>query len=321
MGVRHQLKRCRDDRRLVTIDRSIKRAAETTGFVVAVGARWVLLEATRDRGYPDGFIAVRIADINDIRREPVFEDFARSQCSAAAPHGIELDTTNGLLRSLGQQFPLVGIERERKLRDGRWIGVFLEARGGWVHLREIRPDASWDKHSSGYRTKSVTLVAAGDDYARALLRIAHAASAGPRAAESRQRISQGSPFEETIGYSRAVAEGPWVWVSGTTGFAYASMTISDDVVEQASQALRNIAWALGQAGASLADVVRVRYLLPDADDFEPCWPVLREAFSDAPPAATMQVCGLADPAMKIEIDVTAYRAEANRRTASGGVHR
>jgi enamine deaminase RidA (YjgF/YER057c/UK114 family) len=123
----------------------------------------------------------------------------------------------------------------------------------------------------------------------------------------RQLISSGSPFERDIGYSRAVADGEWVFVAGTTGFDYATMTISDDVAEQADQALRTIAAALGQAGASLDDIVRVRYLLPDADDFPACWPVFRRYLGVALPAATMQVCGLADPRMKIEIEATARR--------------
>lgn len=126
----------------------------------------------------------------------------------------------------------------------------------------------------------------------------------------RQLISQGSTFEQQIGYSRAVAEGPWVWVSGTTGYDYASMTISDDVVEQATQAMRNIEQALSAAGASLIDVVRVRYLLPSREDFQKCWPALRSHFGEVRPAATMQVCGLADEAMLIEIEVTAYRSMA-----------
>ncbi len=121
----------------------------------------------------------------------------------------------------------------------------------------------------------------------------------------RRRISSGSSFERDIGYSRAVVDGDWVFVSGTTGFDYATMEISDDVAEQAEQVLVNIALALTEAGASLDDVVRVRYLLPDADDFEACWPALRRAFAVALPAATMQVCALADPRMKIEIEVTA----------------
>jgi enamine deaminase RidA (YjgF/YER057c/UK114 family) len=123
----------------------------------------------------------------------------------------------------------------------------------------------------------------------------------------RRAILSGSVFEEQIGYARAVVVGNWVHVSGTTGFDYASMTISDNVVEQAEQSLRNVETALAEAGCTFADVVRVRYLLPDRADFEPCWPVLRRWFGEVRPAATMMVCGLADPRMKIEIEAYAYR--------------
>jgi enamine deaminase RidA (YjgF/YER057c/UK114 family) len=124
---------------------------------------------------------------------------------------------------------------------------------------------------------------------------------------TRRLISSGSTFERDIGYSRAVVDGDWIHVSGTTGFDYGTMTVADDVVAQAEQAIVNIEAALAEAGASLADVVRVRYLLPSRDDFEPCWPVLRRAFGEVRPAATMQVCGLSDPRMRIEIEVTARR--------------
>jgi enamine deaminase RidA (YjgF/YER057c/UK114 family) len=128
----------------------------------------------------------------------------------------------------------------------------------------------------------------------------------------RRSIVSGSTFEERIGYARAVVDGDWVHVSGTTGFDYPTMTIADDVVAQARQCLANIGAALTEAGAEFADVVRVRYLLPDRDDFEPCWPVLRECFGEVRPAATMQVCGLADPRMRIEIEVTARRSGSSR---------
>jgi enamine deaminase RidA (YjgF/YER057c/UK114 family) len=124
---------------------------------------------------------------------------------------------------------------------------------------------------------------------------------------TRRVILSGSPFEERIGYARAVVDGENVYVSGTTGFDYSTMTISDDVVEQAEQCLRNIGTALSEAGCTFADVVRVRYLLPDRNDFEPCWPVLRRHFGAVLPAATMLMCGLADPRMKIEIEVDARR--------------
>ncbi len=123
----------------------------------------------------------------------------------------------------------------------------------------------------------------------------------------RKLISSGSTFEKQIGYSRALVQNDWVFVSGTTGYDYATMTISPDVLEQARQALRNIAEALKQADTSFADVVRVRYLLPEASDFEATWPALQEVFGDVRPAATMMVVGLADPAIKIEIEVTALR--------------
>ncbi len=121
----------------------------------------------------------------------------------------------------------------------------------------------------------------------------------------RQLISSGSTFEAVIGYSRAVVDGDWVFVSGTTGFDYSTMTIADDVVEQAAQCLRNIEHALVQAGARREGIVRVHYIVPNAADFEPCWPTLRRFFADVRPAATMFSAGLADARMKIEIEVTA----------------
>jgi enamine deaminase RidA (YjgF/YER057c/UK114 family) len=124
---------------------------------------------------------------------------------------------------------------------------------------------------------------------------------------TRKLISSGSTFEQQIGYSRAVVAGDWVFVSGTTGFDYATMTISDDVVEQTEQCLKNIEAALQEAGASLRDVVRVTYVLPDGAEFEACWPVLRKYFGEVRPAAMMISAGLADPRMKIEIEVTALR--------------
>ncbi len=123
----------------------------------------------------------------------------------------------------------------------------------------------------------------------------------------RRLISSGSPFEADIGYSRAVVDGDWIFVSGTTGFNYDAMTISPDVREQAEQTMQNIGRALTEAGSSFAEVVRVRYILPNAADFEPCWPVLRRYFGEVRPAATMIAAGLSDPRMKIEIEVTARR--------------
>ena len=127
---------------------------------------------------------------------------------------------------------------------------------------------------------------------------------------NRRLISSGSSFEREIGYSRAIVDGEWVFVSGTTGFDYQSMTISDDLLEQTEQCLRNITSALEQAGGTLRDVVRVTYILPKAEDFPRCWPILRKYFGDVRPAATMISAGLADPRIRIEIEATARRQAA-----------
>jgi enamine deaminase RidA (YjgF/YER057c/UK114 family) len=124
---------------------------------------------------------------------------------------------------------------------------------------------------------------------------------------TRTLVSSGSTFESDVGYSRAVVDGDWVFVSGTTGLDYATMTMSDDVVAQCRQAMRNIASALSEAGAAVGDIVRVRYILPRREDFEPCWPVLKEYLGNVRPAATMIQAGLLDPRMKIEIEATARR--------------
>lgn len=124
---------------------------------------------------------------------------------------------------------------------------------------------------------------------------------------NRKRISSGSTFEKQIGYSRAVVAGDWVLVSGTTGFDYATMSIADDILQQTEQCLKNIEAALREAGSSLKDVVRVTYVLPDGAEFERCWPVLRKYFGEVQPAATMMSAGLADPRIKIEIEVTALK--------------
>lgn len=133
----------------------------------------------------------------------------------------------------------------------------------------------------------------------------------------RRLISSGSPFEAQIAYSRAVVQGDWIFVSGTTGFDYASMTISSRVEEQADQCFKNIQQALAQAGSGLSDVVRVHYIVPDRDDFPKCWPVLRQYLGDVRPAATMISAQLLDPRMLIEIEVTALRQAAAGRPAAG----
>ena len=122
---------------------------------------------------------------------------------------------------------------------------------------------------------------------------------------ARKIISSGSEFEEKIGYSRAVVDGDYVFVSGTTGYDYSSMSISPDVVEQAEQCFQNIGSALTEAGSGFEQCVRVRYIFPNGEDFEPCWPVFRRYLSAAKPAATVVIAGLLDDEMKLEVEVTA----------------
>ena len=129
---------------------------------------------------------------------------------------------------------------------------------------------------------------------------------------ARQLISSGSSFEAEIGYSRAVVVDDWIFVSGTTGFDYATMTIADDLVAQTEQCLLNIEAALAQAGSGLIDVVRVNYVLSPGNEFKSCWPTLRKYFGDIRPAAMMICANLLDPRMRIEIEVTAKRGPSVR---------
>lgn len=121
------------------------------------------------------------------------------------------------------------------------------------------------------------------------------------------RISTGSPFEAAIGYSRAVVKGDWCFVSGTTGYDYANMTMPDDPCEQARNCFRTIFAALAEAGFARADIVRVQYTVTDASLIEAITPALGEAMGDIRPAATMVIAGLIRPEMKVEVEVTAMR--------------
>jgi enamine deaminase RidA (YjgF/YER057c/UK114 family) len=134
---------------------------------------------------------------------------------------------------------------------------------------------------------------------------------------ARRLISSGSTFEADVGYSRAVVDGDWIFVSGTTGFDYRTMTLAEGVVAQCEQAMHNVTAALREASASLADIVRVHYILPRREDFEPCWPILKKYLGDVRPAATMIEAGLSDPRMLIEIEVTARRRSGAPAEASG----
>jgi enamine deaminase RidA (YjgF/YER057c/UK114 family) len=122
---------------------------------------------------------------------------------------------------------------------------------------------------------------------------------------NRKLISSGSEFEHKVAYSRAVVDGDYVFVSGTTGYNYSNMTIADDVLEQAEQCFRNIAAALQAAGSSMESIVRIRYIVPERSYFEPCWPVIQKYLGAVRPAATMIIAGLLDERMKLEIEVTA----------------
>lgn len=124
---------------------------------------------------------------------------------------------------------------------------------------------------------------------------------------TRRLISSGSKFESEIGYSRAVVEGDWIFLSGTTGFDYATMEISEDVAAQADQALLNTKAAMEKAGFGLEHVVRVHYILSNASDFESCCPVFKKHFGDIRPAATTFAASLVDPRIKIEVEVTGKR--------------
>jgi len=123
----------------------------------------------------------------------------------------------------------------------------------------------------------------------------------------RTLISSGSSFEQEIGYSRAVVQGYWVFVSGTTGFDYSTMRIAEGIEAQTEQCFRNIESALRQAGATLNDVVRITYVLPDGQEFPKCWTVLRKYLGEVRPAAMMISANLLDPRMRIEIEVTALK--------------
>jgi enamine deaminase RidA (YjgF/YER057c/UK114 family) len=123
----------------------------------------------------------------------------------------------------------------------------------------------------------------------------------------RKLISSGSTFEKETAYSRAVVVGDWIFVSGTTGFDYDKMTISEDIVEQTEMCFKNIEKAMVQAGSSLKDIVRVTYILPDAANFQKCQPVIRKYLENVRPAATMISADLVDKRMKIEIEVTGIK--------------
>jgi enamine deaminase RidA (YjgF/YER057c/UK114 family) len=137
---------------------------------------------------------------------------------------------------------------------------------------------------------------------------------------TRHLISSGSSFEHQIGYSRAVVSGDWVFVSGCTGYDYSTSRLPPSIEAQTEQCMRNIDFALREAGSSINDVVRARYILPDRNDFgPPVWEVLKKWFGDVRPAATMVVAGLMEEEMRIEIEVTARMGRSGGDVEEGGV--
>ncbi len=123
-------------------------------------------------------------------------------------------------------------------------------------------------------------------------------------------ISSGSEFEQAFAYSRAVVQGQWVFVSGTTGYDYTNMRISDSVVSQTEQCFKNIEKALSEANSGLSEVVGINYILPNKEDFKACSPVIQKYLADSRPAATMIEAGLLDDQMKVEIEVTAMKTDS-----------
>ncbi|SIS83127.1 RidA family protein [Phaeovulum vinaykumarii] len=122
-----------------------------------------------------------------------------------------------------------------------------------------------------------------------------------------RRISTGSAFETTMGYSRAIVKGDWCFVSGVTGYDYATMTMPESIADQARNCFATIRGVLDQAGFAMEDIVRVQYTVTDAAEVDALIPALGESLSEIRPAATMVIAGLIKPEMKVEIEVTAFR--------------
>ena len=161
---------------LVNISRSPRNADRVDGFVIAMGSKWVLIAETRDGGYFDGLVAVRLRDVVEVADDSTFaERFARSQPEwpPTAPRDLDLDKTRGLIMTLSKTSALIGVEQERRHKSAmRWIGAVDEIDSGWLWLREVRPDATWHDESLGYKLSRITKVAVLDDYQLGLAAIA-----------------------------------------------------------------------------------------------------------------------------------------------------
>jgi hypothetical protein len=162
---------------MVRIERRPRYSERVNGFVVGLGSKWVLVAATTDGGYFDGFTAIRARDVTRVRRDRSFEGvFARAQPQwpPTAPGGVDLDSTRRMLRTLAATAPLLGIEKEKE-RSATWIGEVVTVRRGWVRLHEVHPDATWHRRPLWYECRAVTRASVGSHYLTGL-----AAVAGPR---------------------------------------------------------------------------------------------------------------------------------------------
>lgn len=170
-----RLKAAREQQMLIELSRAPKFADRKQGFVVAIGSEWVLLAQTVDAGFFDGHVAVRLGDIKSVRRDTSFQARMSRRLPEWPPSppnsSVDLDSTAGVLRTLGAENVLIGAEKERE-RTGMWIGVVFEISKRWLWLSEVRPDASWLPAPLGYKLKAITAVTVGGRYLVGLRTIA-----------------------------------------------------------------------------------------------------------------------------------------------------
>lgn len=168
---RGALERATTSLELVRIKRRPRNVERIDGFVVSVGRKWALIQATSDGGYLDGFVAIRVRDVVKVRTDRSFQGrFARTQplWPPAPPAGVDLDRTRGLIESMARLAPLIGIEQERRAEDTQWIGVPVAYGRGRLVLHEVGPDATWHEEPFGFKLRRITRVEVGNRYKAAL---------------------------------------------------------------------------------------------------------------------------------------------------------